>query len=111
MVTHTAGPWRQGRLLMTASVRRWSPELIEQSDRDERCRVFANFTERDEGRSREFVASCGNEQDARLIAASPGLLALVHQYRDDLRHPPTADSITRRLAAIDAVLAKVGGGA
>lgn len=26
-----------------------------------------------------------------------------------LRHPPTADSITRRLAAIDAVLAKVTG--
>ena len=48
---------------------------------------------------------------SRLNAAAPDLLALAYQYRDDLRHPPSADSITRRLAAIDAVLAKVGGGA
>ena len=46
---------------------------------------------------------------SRLNAAAPDLLDLAHQYRDDLRHPPTADSITRRLAAIDAVLAKVNG--
>ena len=39
------------------------------------------------------------------------LLALALQYRNDLRYPPTADSITRRLAAIDAVLAKVTGDA
>ena len=45
----------------------------------------------------------------RLNAAAPDLLALAYQYRDDLRHPPTADSITRRLAAIDAVIAKVTG--
>ena len=45
----------------------------------------------------------------QLNTAAPALLALAHQYRDDLRHPPTADSITRRLAAIDAVLAKVTG--
>ena len=49
--------------------------------------------------------------NARLIASAPDLLALALQYRDDLRHPPTADSITRRLAAIDAVLAKVTGDA
>ena len=47
--------------------------------------------------------------NAAIIAAAPDLLALAHQYRDDLRYPPSADSITRRLAAIDAVLAKVGG--
>jgi len=49
------------------------------------------------------------EANARLIAAAPDLLALAHQYRDDLRHPPTADSITRRLAAIDAAIAKATG--
>ena len=48
---------------------------------------------------------------SRLNAAAPDLLALAYQYRDDLRHPPSADSITRRLAAIDAVLAKVKGDA
>ena len=47
--------------------------------------------------------------DARLIAAAPDLLALALQYRDDLRHPPTADSITRRIAAIDAAIAKATG--
>ena len=45
----------------------------------------------------------------QLNAAAPDLLALACQYRADLRHPPSADSITRRLAAIDAVLAKVTG--
>ena len=42
-------------------------------------------------------------------AGHADLLAIARQYRDDLRHPPSADSITRRLAAIDAVLAKVTG--
>jgi len=39
-------------------------------------------------------------------AAHADLLALALQYRDDLRHPPSADSITRRLAAIDAAIAR-----
>jgi len=46
------------------------------------------------------------EANARLIAAAPDLLALALQYRDDMRHPPSADSITRRLAAIDAAIAR-----
>ena len=36
------------------------------------------------------------------------LLELAYQYQSDLRHPPTADSVTRRLERIAAVLAKVG---
>ena len=35
------------------------------------------------------------------------LLGLVYQYESDLRHPPTADSAERRLAHINATLAKV----
>jgi len=46
--------------------------------------------------------------DARLIAAAPELLSLAHQYASDLRHPPSADSVARRLERIAAVLAKVG---
>lgn len=42
--------------------------------------------------------------NARLIAAAPDLLALVIQYRDDLLRPPAADSIERRLKAIQAAL-------
>lgn len=46
--------------------------------------------------------------DARLIAAAPELLELAYQYQSDLRHPPTAESVERRLERIAAVLAKVG---
>ena len=49
-----------------------------------------------------------SDSNNSLMIAAPDLLALAHQYRDDLRYPPAADSITRRLAAIDAVLAKIG---
>lgn len=38
---------------------------------------------------------------------SPDLLCLIYQYRDDLHHPPEHESKTRRLSAINAVLAKV----
>ncbi|MDX1188098.1 hypothetical protein GOL88_24210 [Sinorhizobium medicae] len=44
--------------------------------------------------------------NARLIEAAPDLLRLAFQYRDDLRHPPSPDSSERRLAAIEAIIAK-----
>jgi hypothetical protein len=47
------------------------------------------------------------QANARLIAVAPELFAAVLQYRDDLRHPLTPDSIERRLAMIEALLAKV----
>ena len=43
----------------------------------------------------------------RLHALNQDLLALAHQYANDMRYPPTADSRQRRLAAVEAVLAKV----
>ena len=58
------------------------------------------------------MSTSDSRRDVAAILAAAGhadLLALVIQYRDDLRHPPTADSITRRLAAIDAAIAKVKG--
>ena len=93
MATHTAGPWR-----------------VAYNDENGQAVVSGEHTE---------IATCWHHcvgsiekemyGNAALIAAAPDLLALAHQYRDDLRYPPTADSITRRLAAIDAVLAKVTG--
>lgn len=47
--------------------------------------------------------------NARLIATAPELLALVIQYRDDLRHPPSGESIERRMDAITAAIAKARG--
>ena len=43
----------------------------------------------------------------RLHALNLDLLALAHQYANDMRYPPTADSRQRRLAAVEAVLSKV----
>ena len=42
-----------------------------------------------------------------LHALNEDLLALAYQYANDMRYPPTEDSRKRRLAAVEAVLAKV----
>ena len=49
--------------------------------------------------------------NVRLIAAAPDLLEAVIQYRDDLKRPPTGDSIERRLAMVNAAIAKALGAA
>lgn len=49
------------------------------------------------------------EANAFLIAAAPDLLDLVIQYRNDLRHPPSRDSIERRLVVICAAIARATG--
>lgn len=54
------------------------------------------------------VGGICTEADAKAMAASKELLELAYQYQSDLRHPPTADSVTRRLERITAVLVKVG---
>lgn len=43
----------------------------------------------------------------RLHALNLDLLALAHQYANDMRYPPAADSRQRRLAAVESVLVKV----
>ena len=44
--------------------------------------------------------------NARLISVAPKLLALAIQYRDDLRRPPSGDSLERRVQAIEAVISE-----
>lgn len=58
---------------------------------------------------REYVAFGGffGTHGPYVFAAAPELLDLVRQYRNDLLYPVADDSRIRRLAAIDAVLAKV----
>lgn len=87
LTTHTAGPWKTGH-----------------ADDGENIWIGPSEFRR--------VAMCSRfhpPANVHLIAAAPDLLALAYQFRDDLRHPPTADSITRRLAAIDAAIAKATG--
>lgn len=58
----------------------------------------------------QYDTKCAKRDEfACLIAAAPDILELVYQYQSDLRHPPTSDSVERRLERIAAVLAKVGG--
>ena len=94
MTTHTAGPWE---LPEVGADNRLHVGQVVDSDGVTIAIAY--------GQCAETVAN------ARLIAEAPDLLALALQYRDDLRYPPSADSITRRLAAIDAVIAKVMGAA
>lgn len=42
----------------------------------------------------------------RTNALTPELTRALYQYRDDLRYPPAPDSIIRRIAMIDAIIAK-----
>ena len=55
-----------------------------------------------------FFSGICTEADAKAMAASKELLELAYQYQSDLRHPPTSDSVERRLERIAAVLAKAG---
>lgn len=58
-------------------------------------------------RGQEYTAACPiRDANARLIAASPELLDLAYQYMSDLRHPPTGDSIARRIERAEKVIAK-----
>lgn len=69
------------------------------------------------GASEEWSAlACGDTHEtananARLIAAAPELLELACQYRDDLRRPPSPESIERRLTRIADIIAKATGAA
>lgn len=73
---------------------------------EEAARYFENRPTGGEDRAHwANVFNAKNCRDAN--AQIEALLALAHQYASDLRYPPTADSITRRLAAIEAVLAKL----
>lgn len=73
-LTHTPGPWSQGQLLLTKQTVRLSADEWDQNEAEEKCRVFARFNKSDEGRSRQLIAICECEEDARFIAANPDLL-------------------------------------
>lgn len=96
MATHTAGPWRVGPVDDTA---------VTAADGTEICHASGD------GDYDDDAVWPVMEANARLIAAAPDLLALAYQYRGDLRHPPSADSIARRIAWINGVIAKATGDA
>ncbi|WP_299010023.1 hypothetical protein [uncultured Caulobacter sp.] len=71
----TPGPWSQGVTLRTSATARWTADQFAENDLRERRMVFARFSARDGGRSRQLVAMCERPEDASLVAAAPDLLS------------------------------------
>jgi hypothetical protein len=93
---HTPGPWATDHECAHESV--IGPNGAMVAD----CAIF--------GMSKIFRERGGNNvANARLIAAAPDMLTALHQYANDLRYPPAADSIPRRLAMVEALIKKASG--
>lgn len=102
MSGHTPAPWRIDYSVTAISIR---PAAHDGSWRDPKAPTIATISLGYNPKHRRDE----KEANARLIAASPDLLQLAIQYRDDLLHPPSDDSRDRRLQWIGQVLSKVEG--
>lgn len=110
----TPGPWSQGVLLSTATTRRWSREVREQVQFDERLRVFSNFRAEDEGRGRKLVAVFERPEDAKLGAAAPELLEAVYAalpFVEDALNDPAykTGAVKKHLDMLKEAIAKAEG--
>jgi len=54
---------QQGRLLNTTHTRSFSDKQHAEHDYEERCRMFRDFTELDQGGSRTFIATFNSPQE------------------------------------------------
>ena len=97
-VQHTPGPWHIEARIGVKGLTQRGVKV---------CYGVNSYGDGPKGTVGEIMGA--SDANNSLMIASPELLALAIQYRDDLRHPPTADSITRRLAAIEAAIAKATG--
>jgi len=112
----TPPPWTQGRTLLTEQTKFWSRQQWKKNEAVEKCRVFANFSDQDQGRGRELIATFGTEEDAQLASASPDMYAALQPFAKiaeeakKLRHGPGSTSEWRLkyddLMAVVAALAK-----
>lgn len=103
MTEHTPGPWKIGI-------------CAKQKDGDWLCLIAANPADKQlpyrvATISLREPSNCWGSDipDLKLLVAAPELFDLVLQYRNDLHHPVAPDSRERRIAAIDAAIAKVTG--
>lgn len=102
IVKHTPGPWVL------------DPQYLSEVQTEDLKTIASCWHEHADGATITVtgVLPCSlaeSAANAHLIRAAPELLKLAAQYRDDLHHPPSPDSKQRRLAAIEAVIAKAEG--
>lgn len=105
MNNHTPGPWMPRRAVKPDNTGGYDWAIIA----PDKAIVAECFEVVDWAKNGVDFDTRPVEANARLIAAAPDLLALVIQYRDDLKRPPSADSIERRLAAVNAAIRKATG--
>ena len=58
-----------------------------------------------------YTMNGARERIIEAASIADDLLEAVIQYRDDLKRPPTGDSIERRLAMVNAAITKANGAA
>lgn len=58
-----------------------------------------------------YTMNGARERIIEAASVADDLLEAVTQYRDDLKRPPTGDSIERRLAMVNAAITKANGAA
>lgn len=110
----TPGPWRQGKLLSTATTRRWSHAVRAEVQEQEKLCVYACFHEADEGQGRKFVATFLRPEDAALGAAAPELLDAVLvalPYVEDALDSPIFKKgvVKKAVAQLRTAIEKAGG--
>lgn len=96
--------WTRGKLLKTRITSQWDQESFEKTNCYERARVFSNFSEEDQGKSRVLVCTLNvshqdYELNGSLISAAPELLDALQALMEGVANLPT-------LTAIDGVLEK-----
>jgi len=103
-LAHTPGPWKVGFVTVAEHGDGTAGLIVDDENTPLGFRYIASI----EFAEQKLAGRRADEMpDFRLMSAAPELLALAVQYRDDLRYPPTPDSTQRRLAAIEAVIAKI----
>jgi len=81
---YTKGEWKRGKTLLTQQTASWTREQRKANDGIEESMIFSNFSQQDQGKSRQLICTVARENydyeaNAQLIASAPELL---EAYKD-----------------------------